>query len=182
LPRHSIYSFSQLWLLSLDTDVFYRTFGWPVPKAGLSFGLIMIAASVSGTLWGGWYADRLLNKGVMNGRVRIGVIAGIVSLSSCFIPLVGNPDLVLFLLAIPLFFLAAPMGASTTAIHELMPNQVRALSSAIFLFLSTSLAWDLVQPLLPFSMIMFLPTKTPFVFRWRRCLRSAGCSHFCFTG
>ena len=26
------------------------------------------------------------------------------------------------------------MGASTTAIQELMPNQVRALSSAIFLF------------------------------------------------
>ena len=114
---------------------FHRTFGWPVPKAGLSFGLIMITASVSGILWGGWYADRLLNKGVMNGRVRIGVIAGIVSLLSCFIPLVGNPNIVLVLLAIPLFFLAAPMGASTTAVQELMPNQVRALSSAIFLFL-----------------------------------------------
>ena len=114
---------------------FYRTFGWPVPKAGLSFGLIMIAASVSGILWGGWYADRLLNKGVINGRVRIGVIAGIVSLLSCFIPLVGDPNIVLALLAVPLFFLAAPMGASTTAVQELMPNQVRALSSAIFLFL-----------------------------------------------
>ena len=71
----------------------------------------------------------------MNGRVRIGVIAAIVSLLSCFIPLVGNPNIVLALLAIPLFFLAAPMGASTTAVQELMPNQVRALSSAIFLFL-----------------------------------------------
>ena len=71
----------------------------------------------------------------MNGRVRIGVIAGIVSLLSCFIPLVSDPNIVLVLLAIRLFFLAAPMGASTTAVQELLPNQVRALSSAIFLFL-----------------------------------------------
>jgi MFS family permease len=114
---------------------FNRTFGWSVPKAGLSFGLILITASVSGILWGGWYADRLMNKGVTNGRVRIGVIAAVVSLLSCFIPLVNNPNIVLALLAVPSFFLAAPMGASTTAVQELMPNQVRALASAIFLFL-----------------------------------------------
>jgi sugar phosphate permease len=114
---------------------FNRTFGWSVPKAGLSFGLILITASVSGILWGGWYADRLMNKGVANGRVRIGVIAAVVSLLSCFIPLLNNPNIVLGLLAVPSFFLAAPMGASTTAVQELMPNQVRALASAIFLFL-----------------------------------------------
>jgi MFS family permease len=39
------------------------------------------------------------------------------------------------LLLIPAFFIASPMGASTTAVQELMPNQVRALASAIFLFL-----------------------------------------------
>ncbi|HZB14072.1 MAG TPA: hypothetical protein VE467_13630, partial [Chryseolinea sp.] len=49
--------------------------------------------------------------------------------------LVNNPNIVLALLAVPSFFLAAPMGASTTAVQELMPNQVRALASAIFLFL-----------------------------------------------
>ena len=114
---------------------FHRTFGWPVPKAGLIYGLVLITASVSGILWGGWYADRLLSKGVMNGRVLIGVIAGIVSLSSCFIPLVGDPNIVMILLVVPSFFLAAPMGASTTAVQEMMPNQVRALSSALFLFL-----------------------------------------------
>ena len=54
---------------------------------------------------------------------------------SCFIPLLSDPNVVLILLAVPAFFLAAPMGASTTAVQELMPNQVRALSSAIFLFL-----------------------------------------------
>ncbi|MEY2916884.1 MAG: hypothetical protein RIS73_598 [Bacteroidota bacterium] len=111
-----------------------RTFGWPVPKAGLYFGLILLAASILGVLWGGWYADKLKSKNILNGRIRVGLIAGAAILLSCFIPLISNPNIVLGLFFIPLFFVAAPMGASTTAIQELMPNQVRALSSAIFLF------------------------------------------------
>lgn len=114
---------------------FNRTFGWPVPKAGLSYGIVLLIGSVAGVLWGGWYADRLLNKGVTNGRVRIGLIAASAAFMSSFIPLINNPDLVLVLLVVPAFFLASPMGASTSAVQELMPNQVRALASAIFLFL-----------------------------------------------
>ncbi|CAN5711853.1 MFS transporter [soil metagenome] len=114
---------------------FNRTFGWPVPKAGLSFGLILLAASILGVLWGGWYADKLKSKGIHNGRIRVGLIAATGILFSCFIPLISNPDIVLALLFIPAFFVASPMGASTTAIQELMPNQVRALSSALFLFI-----------------------------------------------
>ncbi len=113
---------------------FNRTFGWPVPKAGLYFGLILLAASISGVLWGGWYADKLKSKNILNGRVRVGLIATIVILLSCFIPLINNPAIVMALFFIPLFFVSSPMGASTTAIQELMPNQVRALSSSIFLF------------------------------------------------
>ena len=86
-------------------------------------------------MWGGWYADRLKNKGIYAGRVRVGLIAGICILLSCFIPLIANPNMVVVLLFIPAFFIASPMGASTAAIQELMPNQVRALASAIFLFL-----------------------------------------------
>ncbi len=114
---------------------FNRTFGWPVPKAGLSYGLVLVAASVLGVLWGGWYADKLKSKGIHHGRVRVGLIASISLIACCFIPVTGNPHVVLALLFVPSFFLASPMGASTSAIQELMPNQVRALSSAIFLFI-----------------------------------------------
>lgn len=114
---------------------FNRTFGWPVAKAGLNFGLVLLVGSIFGVLWGGWYADLLKKRGVHNGRLRIGLIAASAILASSSIPLLSNPYLVLSLLFIPSFFVASPMGASTTAIQELMPNQVRALSSAIFLFL-----------------------------------------------
>lgn len=111
-----------------------RTFGWSVPKAGLAFGLVLLIGSVSGILWGGWYADKLRARGIANGRVRIGVIAGLVATLSFFIPLVPHPGTVLGLLFVPAFFLASPMGAATTAVQEMMPNQARALASAIFLF------------------------------------------------
>ena len=113
---------------------FNRTFGWPVPKADLSYGLVVLIGSVAGLLWGGWYADRLVRQGITNGRVRIGVIASASILIFCFVPMIKSPEAVLVLLLIPAFFVASPMGASTTAVQELMPNQVRALASAIFLF------------------------------------------------
>jgi MFS family permease len=112
-----------------------RTFGWPVAKAGFYYGIILCVSSVLGVIWGGWYADKLKNSGIVNGRLRIGIIAGIVSLLFCFVPLLPNPYLMLALIFVPAFFTASPMGASTTAIQEIMPNQVRALASAIFLFI-----------------------------------------------
>jgi MFS family permease len=112
-----------------------RTFGWPVPKAGFYYGVILCIASVLGVFGGGWYADKLKNSGIANGRLRVGIIAGLGSLLFCFVPLLPSPNAVLALIFIPAFFTASPMGASTTAIQEIMPNQVRALSSAIFLFM-----------------------------------------------
>jgi MFS family permease len=114
---------------------FSRTFDWPVPKAGFVFGLVLLAGSIFGVLWGGWYADYLENKSIQNGRIRVNIISAAALLFSGFIPLINNPVLVMALFFIPAFFIASPMGASTSAIQQLMPNQVRALASSIFLFL-----------------------------------------------
>jgi MFS family permease len=112
-----------------------RTFGWPVAKAGFFYGIILCVSSVLGIIWGGWYADKLKSSGIVNGRIRTGIIAGIASLIFCFVPLLPDPYLVLGFIFVPAFFTAAPMGACTTAIQEIMPNQVRSLASAILLFI-----------------------------------------------
>lgn len=114
---------------------FSRTFDWPVPKAGFVFGLVLLSGSIFGVLWGGWYADYLENKGIENGRIRVNIISAVALLLSCFIPLLNSPVLVMVFFFVPAFFIASPMGASTSAIQRLMPNQVRALASSIFLFL-----------------------------------------------
>ena len=145
---------------------FFRTFGWAIPKAGLTYGLVLLAGSVLGILWGGWYADHLKNKGYHNGRLRIGMIAGAMILVSCFIPLVSNPAIVMALLFVPSFFIASPMGASTSVIQELMPNQVRALASAIFLFLINMIGLGLGPYVVLFSQTPSLKMKVLSGFHW----------------
>jgi MFS family permease len=114
---------------------FVRTFGWSVPRAGVSYGLVLVGSSIAGVLFGGWYADYLTKKGVAAGRLRIGLITSVGCLLSIFIPLIANPQVALLALVFPSFLTAMPMGAATAAIQELMPNQVRALASSIFLFI-----------------------------------------------
>ena len=113
---------------------FARTFGWSMPKIGLSYGIIVTLFSAFGVLTGGWLSDRLTKQGYVDGKLRVGIIAAVGILLSAFIPLIPDPNIVLFALAIPSFFMSFHAGASSAAIQEIMPNQVRALASSIFLF------------------------------------------------
>jgi hypothetical protein len=61
-------------------------------------------------LWGGWYADKLRNKGIANGRIRVGLIAAAeATLCSFFIPFISTPQIALALFFVPAFFLASHM-------------------------------------------------------------------------
>jgi MFS family permease len=112
-----------------------RTYGWEIPKAGAFYGLVLVIASVLGVLFGGWYADRLTKKGYLDGRLRINILCASLCILSCFIPLLPRAEWALLAIFIPAFSLSAPFGAATAAIQEIMPNQVRALASSIFLFI-----------------------------------------------
>jgi len=114
---------------------FGRTFGWTVPQAGLRYGLVLVGSSVAGVLAGGAYADRLHRQAVPDGRLRVGLVTCVGCLLTAFVPLLPSARLALLGLALPSFFIAMPMGAATAAIQEIMPNQVRALASSIFLFI-----------------------------------------------
>jgi MFS family permease len=113
---------------------FVRTFGWTMQKTGLSYGLIVTVFSALGVLAGGWLADRYSKKGDASGKVRVGLFSGIGILASCCNFLLSDPNMILFSLAIPAFFIALPLGSSAAAVQEIMPNRVRALASSIFLF------------------------------------------------
>jgi MFS family permease len=65
----------------------------------------------------------------------VGVLGISMALFAFFIPLLPKAEWALLAVAIPVFGLAAPFGAATAAIQEIMPNQVRALASSIFLFI-----------------------------------------------
>jgi MFS family permease len=112
-----------------------RTYGWEVPRAGAFFGLVVVISSILGVIFGGWYADKLTKEGKTDGRLRVGVLGGFLALISFYIPLLPRAEWALLAISVPVFGLAAPFGAATAAIQEIMPNQVRALASSIFLFI-----------------------------------------------
>lgn len=112
-----------------------RTYGWEVPKAGALYGLVLVVSSAAGVIFGGWYADKLVREGKSDGRIRVGIIGTFLAFISFFIPLLPKAEWALIAISIPAFGLSAPFGATTAAIQELMPNQVRALASSIFLFI-----------------------------------------------
>lgn len=119
---------------------FVRTFGWPIGKIGFSFGLIITVFSTAGVLTGGWLADFLTRRGYPDGKVRVGLIASAGLLLSAFFPLVPSPEVALGLCTLPCFFCAFPLGASSAAVQELVPNQVRALAAAVYLFILNLIA------------------------------------------
>lgn len=112
-----------------------RTYGWEIPRAGAFYGTVVIIASISGVLFGGWYADKLTREGKLDGKLRVSVIAAVLCLVGSVAVLLPKPEWALMLIGVPIFGLATPFGAATAAVQEMMPNQVRALASSILLFI-----------------------------------------------
>ncbi|MEA5461104.1 MFS transporter [Arcicella sp. LKC2W] len=112
-----------------------RTYGWAVPRAGAFYGTVLVICSITGVLFGGWYADRLTKQGKTDGRLRISVIGATLCFFGAIAVLMPHAEWSLLLMALPAFGLSAPFGAATAAVQEIMPNQVRALSSSIMLFI-----------------------------------------------
>jgi MFS family permease len=119
---------------------FNRTFGWAPKEAGFKFGLIVMTFSVLGVFAGGWLADRFNQQGKTDGKLRVGLIAGLGLLVSSCNFLLSDPNTILLSLAVPAFFLSFAYGASVAAIQEIMPNRARGLASAIFLFILNLIA------------------------------------------
>jgi MFS family permease len=113
---------------------FARTFGWQMKEIGFKYGIIVTIFSALGVLAGGWVADRFIKKGIIDGKVRVGLISGIGVLLSTLCFFFNDPNIILLCMMLPAFFVSFPFGASVAVIQEIMPNRVRALASSIFLF------------------------------------------------
>ncbi len=115
---------------------FSRTFGLSPAEIGLFYGSIVLVGGVAGTWLGGWVGDRL-------GPDRPGVYALIPAI--CF--LIAAPCLALGLFApsLPVAWILFTIGQMTalawlgpviSAIQHIVPPNVRATTSASFLFIN----------------------------------------------
>jgi MFS family permease len=120
--------------------LFVRRFGWTTGQIGLLYGLVITVFSTSGILLGGRLADWFTRRGYADGKIRVGIMASVGILLSSGVCLVTDPNVAIALFAFPSFFVAFPFGASSAAIQEIMPNQARALASAVYLLILNLIA------------------------------------------
>lgn len=115
---------------------FVRTYGWTASKSGAVYGILMFIFGTSGLWFGGRLADKLTQKGFKDGRVRACLYLMAALLVCCWVfPLMPNGEWAALTLIPVAFFSSSPLGAGTAAIAEVTPNRMRAMASALYLFM-----------------------------------------------
>jgi len=111
-----------------------RTYGMTLPDVGFQYGLIVLIGGVAGVLCGGWLGDLAERRWPFDGKMRVAAVGiTILSLPGALGPLAGNQSLALAMMAATVFFASFPLGIGAAALQLVVPNQLRAQLSALFL-------------------------------------------------
>lgn len=141
-----------------------RTYGWSPQRAGLVLGTIITIFSTGGTLVGGYLADRLARAGSGNANLRLVTAAAVGMMVSCLIfPLMPTALLAIIFTIPAMFFRGLSTGVAAAAVQEIVPNQMRAQATAMFLVCTSLIGQGLGAT--------SVALVTDFVFRDDRALR-----------
>ncbi len=113
-----------------------RTYGVGKVEVGFYYGISTILMAGAGILVGGWLADHWQKRGIVNAKIRVALV-GVVCFLICnlIFPLMPNFALAYLFILPTNFFASFPFGALPAAIQAMMPNQMRASSSAVGLLI-----------------------------------------------
>jgi len=114
---------------------FIRTFNWKAGEVGIIYGLIVMVFGCTGILFGGWLTDRWLKQGKTDAALRVGIVASSAAIIGGVYLLAGDGNMAAMLMAPAVFALGMPFGAAPAAIQEIVPNQMRGQTSAVYLFI-----------------------------------------------
>ena len=122
---------SSAWIPSF----FIRVHGWTPTKVGLIYGVILAVFGTIGVIFGGRLADRLHKRGMTDATMRIGMWAALAAMPcSLGFLLSDNYFVIIALLAAGTFFFSMPFGCAPAGLQEIVPAEMRAQASAIYLF------------------------------------------------
>jgi MFS family permease len=102
---------------------------------GKIYGTIVIIFGTLGIISGGFFADKLRERGYKDSKMRVGFIAALAHLPlGLAFPLIPNSTIAFIILCPAVYTAAMPFGVAPAAIQEMMPNRMRGQASAIYLF------------------------------------------------
>ncbi|MGB0522693.1 MAG: spinster family MFS transporter [Flammeovirgaceae bacterium] len=114
-----------------------RNFGIETLEIGLKYGIIIAIFGTLGVIAGGKIADWLSGKGYADAKIRMGIVAILAVLPFASTLFWISSANAVFLLLIPItFFSSFPLGAGSASLQEAVPNEMRGLSSAVYVFIT----------------------------------------------
>jgi MFS family permease len=128
---------------------FLRAHGWSIGEAGRALGFVILPFGCLGLYVGGYLSERWQKRGVVDGPLLVAIPSAI-GIVLFLVPamLMPTASWSLALIGPGFFFLVLPMGTSTAALQVIVPNQVRAQVSALYLFI-LNLGGLTLGPVLP---------------------------------
>jgi MFS family permease len=111
-----------------------RVHGFEPVRIAFTYGPLMFVFGALGIVAGGWLADRLRARGVLDAELRVGAWSALALWPiALFTFQVRDADLMVASLAPLLFLSSFPFGAASAAIQLVTPNRLRARASALYL-------------------------------------------------
>ncbi len=129
-------------LLTWNIEFLVRVHGLTKADAGLYYGLIALFFGITGSVFAGWLASRMMARNVPDATLRVIRWAALGIAPLTFImPLLDVTWLVLVLLCPITFIMAMPAGLATSALQAVAPNELRAQMIAFYLIFVNFLSY-----------------------------------------
>ena len=114
---------------------FIRVHQWKQVDVGLTYGVVLLIFGTLGVITGGRLGDRGHRMGQTDATMRIGMWAALAAIPcSLGFLTVDNYWVIVALLSAGTFFFSMPFGCAAAGLQEIVPSEMRAQSSAVYLF------------------------------------------------
>jgi MFS family permease len=124
--------------------MFIRTWGWSISEIAFSYGMVVLIFGPLGVNFGGWLAERWYNKGRRAAHMRVTLMGALILVpASTLAPLMPSPELAVLMLVPATIGGAIPTATAGAALMMIVPNQMRAQTTAIYYFVINMLGLTL---------------------------------------
>ncbi|MCU6453133.1 MFS transporter [Sphingomonas sp. A2-49] len=124
-------------MLAWAPAYFERRFGLPIAQVGVTLGIIVAAAGLTGTLASGALSDRWLAQGKPAARFRVTLVGWMLIVpSASFWPLMPSAIPCFALLAVLVTGTAIAQSAAPAAVQDVFTNTMRGQAIAVYLLLA----------------------------------------------
>lgn len=115
--------------------MFIRTWGWSISQIAFAYGMVVLVFGPLGVNFGGWLAERWYNKGRRAAHMRVTLLGALLLVpASTLAPLMPTPELAVLMLVPATIGGAIPTATAGAALMMIVPNQMRAQTTAIYYF------------------------------------------------